>query len=117
MSFKPGSLSQDDVLRIAHELGSSWKMVGRVLNVPDDVIELIQVDEPEVSEQCYRKCNCVVCVVITVKHMILRVLTSNSFKRLSELRELVGPSNVFIYLKTEKWLVNFVRSSFVLAMK
>ena len=64
MSFKPGSLSQDDVLCIAHELGSSWKMVGRVLMVPEDVLDLIQEDETKVSEQCYRKCNCVVCVVI-----------------------------------------------------
>ena len=116
MSFKPGALSEDDVLRIAYELGSSWKMVGRVLNVPGDVIDRIQEDETKVSEQCYRKCNCVVCVVITGKHMILRFLTSNPFQRLSELRELVGPSNVFIYLKTEKWLVNFVQSSFILAM-
>ena len=117
MSFKPGSLSQDDVLRIAHELGSSWKMVGRMLNVPDAVIDLIQAEEPEVTEQCYRKCNCVVCVVIMGKHMMMRFLISNPFQRLTELRELVDPSNALIYLKAKKWLVNFVRSSFILAMK
>ena len=62
MSFKPGTLSQDDVLGIAHELSSSWKMVGRVLNVPDTVIDQIEADESKVSEKCYSKCNCVVCM-------------------------------------------------------
>ena len=62
MSFKPGTLSQDDVLCIAHELSSSWKMVGRVLNVPDAVIDQIEADESTVSEKCYSKCNCVLCM-------------------------------------------------------
>ncbi|KAK2546776.1 hypothetical protein P5673_033579, partial [Acropora cervicornis] len=53
VSFKPGALSQDDVLGIAHELSSSWKIVGRVLNVPDAVIDQIQADESTVSEKCY----------------------------------------------------------------
>ena len=35
VSFKPGTVSIDDVPLIAHELGPSWKTVGRVLNVPD----------------------------------------------------------------------------------
>ena len=64
VSFKPGILSKDDVLVIAHELGSSWMMLGRVLNVPDAVIDQIEADKSNVSEKCYRKCNCVVCVVI-----------------------------------------------------
>ena len=64
MSFKPGALSQDDVLGIAHELSSSWKMVGRVLNVPDAVIDHIEADESKVSEKCYSKCNCVVCIYL-----------------------------------------------------
>jgi len=51
--FKPGTLSQDDVLLIAHELGSSWKMVGRVLKVPDSVIDVIEEEACEVSEKCY----------------------------------------------------------------
>ena len=62
MSFKRGSLSQDDVRGIAHELSSSWKMVGRVLNVPDDVIDQIEADEPTVFEKCFSKCNCVSCI-------------------------------------------------------
>ena len=62
VSFKPGALSRDDVLGIARELGSSWKMVGRVLNVPDSVIDQIQADESTVSEKCYSMCNCVVCI-------------------------------------------------------
>ena len=62
VSFKPGALSQDDVLGIAHELSSSWKIVGRVLNVPDAVIDQIQADESTVSEKCYSKCNRVGCI-------------------------------------------------------
>ena len=62
--FKLGTLSKDDVLLIAHELGSSWMMLGRVLNVPDSVINQIEADKSNVSEKCYRKCNCVVCLVI-----------------------------------------------------
>ena len=49
------SISQDDVLLIAHELGSLWKMVGRALNVPDAVIDEIEADESKVSEKCYSK--------------------------------------------------------------
>ena len=64
VSFKPGTLSKDDVLIIAHELGSSWMMLGRVLKVPDAVIDQIEADKPNIVEKCYRKCNCVVCVVI-----------------------------------------------------
>ena len=60
ISFKPGTLSRDDVLHFAYELGSSWKMVGRVLNVPDAVINEIEANESEVFKKCYRKCNCVV---------------------------------------------------------
>ena len=64
VSLKPGTLSKDDVLLIAHELGSSWMMLGRVLKVPDAVIKQIEADKFDVSEKCYRKCNCVVCVVV-----------------------------------------------------
>ena len=63
-SFKPGTLSRYDVFSIARELGSSWKMVGRVLKVPDAVINEIEANDSEVSEKCYSKCNCVVCTVI-----------------------------------------------------
>ena len=64
VSFKPGTLSRDDVVLIAHELRSSWKIVGRVLNVPDAVINEIDANESEVYGKCYSKCNCVVCTVI-----------------------------------------------------
>ena len=63
-SFKPGIPSRDDVLLIAHEVGSSWKMVGRVLNVPDAVIDQIEADESKVLDKSYSKCNCVVFVVM-----------------------------------------------------
>ena len=64
VSFKRGTLSRGDLLRVAHELGSLWMMLGRVLNVPDAVIDQIEADTVKVSEKCYRKCSCVVCVVI-----------------------------------------------------
>ena len=63
-SFKPGTVSIDDVLLIARELVPSWKTVGRVLNVPDAVIDQIEADEFEVFDKCYSKCNCVVFRVI-----------------------------------------------------
>ena len=62
MSFKPWALSRADFLGIAYELSSSWKMVGRVLNVPDAVIDQIEADKSEDSEKCYGKCDCVVCI-------------------------------------------------------
>ena len=62
MSFKPGILSQGDVLDIAYELSSSWKMVGRLLNVPDAVIDRIEANKSSDSEKCYGKCDCVVCI-------------------------------------------------------
>ena len=39
-------------------------MVGRLLNVSDAVIDQIEVDEFNVSDRCYSKCNCVVFLVI-----------------------------------------------------
>ncbi|XP_015776301.1 PREDICTED: protein NLRC5-like [Acropora digitifera] len=53
VSFKPGTLSRLDVLSIAHELGPLWKMFGRVLEVPDAVIDQIEADESKVSDKCY----------------------------------------------------------------
>ncbi|XP_015748516.1 PREDICTED: uncharacterized protein LOC107328290 [Acropora digitifera] len=47
------SVVDDDVLLLAHELGSSWKMVGRALNVPDAEIDCIEANETEVKERCY----------------------------------------------------------------
>ena len=64
VSFKPGTLSEEDVLIIAHELGPLWKMFGRVLKVPDAEIDPIEANESGVAEKCYCKCNCVVCIVI-----------------------------------------------------
>ena len=46
-------------------------MVGRVLDVPDAVIDQIMEDESLVYDRCYGKCNCVVFVVIVGKHRIL----------------------------------------------
>ena len=39
-------------------------MVGRVLDVPDAVIDQIEADESKVSEKCYSECKGVVCFVI-----------------------------------------------------
>jgi len=52
-SLDTGIPSRDDILLIAHELGSSWKMVGRVLDVPDAVIDQIMEDESLVYDRCY----------------------------------------------------------------
>ena len=62
VSFKPGTLSQGDVPLIAHELSSSWKMVGRVLKVPDAVIDQIEANTFEDSEKCDSECDGVVCI-------------------------------------------------------
>ena len=60
MSIKPGIVSVDDVILIAHELGPLWKMVGLVLKVPKAVINQIEANKSEVSDKCYSKCNYVV---------------------------------------------------------
>ncbi|XP_044163683.1 uncharacterized protein LOC114974378 [Acropora millepora] len=52
-SLDPGTLSEDDVRLIAHELGPSWEMVGRVLNVPDAVIDQIKANKSKDSDECY----------------------------------------------------------------
>ena len=67
-SFDSRTLSKDDVLLIAHELGPSWEMLGRVLNVPDDVIDQIEANKSKDSEKCYSKCDCLITVAY---HMIL----------------------------------------------
>ena len=65
MSLKPGTLSEDDVLLIAHELGPAWKKVALVLKVPCAEINEIKEDETKVFERCHGKCNtCVVCIFI-----------------------------------------------------
>ena len=60
----PGTLSVQEVYRIAVELGPSWKAVGRVLNVPAAVIDQIEEDMVGVAIKCFCKCNCVVFGVI-----------------------------------------------------
>ncbi|XP_044166801.1 uncharacterized protein LOC114951853 isoform X3 [Acropora millepora] len=53
VSFKPGTVSEDDVILIADELGPLWKKIGRVLKVPKAVINQIEADKSEVSDKCY----------------------------------------------------------------
>ena len=48
MSFKPGTVAEDDVILIAFELGSLWKRIGLVLKVPRAVISHIEADKSEV---------------------------------------------------------------------
>ena len=60
MSLKPRTVSEDDALLVAHELGPLWKKVGLVLKVPKAVIDQIEANKSEVSDKCYSKCNCVV---------------------------------------------------------
>ena len=60
VSFRRETVSEDDVLLIAHELGPLWKKVGLVLKVPKAVISQIEANKSEVFEKCHSKCNCVV---------------------------------------------------------
>ena len=60
MSFKPETVSEDDIILIAHELGPLWEKVGLVLKVPKAVISQIEAKKSEVFNKCHSKCNCVV---------------------------------------------------------
>ena len=53
MSFKSGVPSSSDLLLVASELGSSWKMLGRILFLPEPVLEQIEEDERHLTEKCY----------------------------------------------------------------
>ncbi|XP_067040334.1 protein NLRC3-like [Acropora muricata] len=53
VSFKPGTVSEDDFLGLAHELGPLWKKVGLALKVPRPVISQIEANKSEVSDKCY----------------------------------------------------------------
>ena len=50
---KTGTPSTDDLLLLAFELGSSWKMLGRALGLPEPVMEQTEVDSPKLFERCY----------------------------------------------------------------
>ena len=60
VSFKPGTVSEDDFLGLAHELGPLGKKVGLALKVPRPVLSQIEANKSEVSDKCYSKCNYVV---------------------------------------------------------
>ena len=53
--MKTGTPSSDDLLLVAHELGTSWKMLGRTLGLPEAVLEQIEEDKPKLFEKCYSK--------------------------------------------------------------
>ncbi|XP_044169016.1 nucleotide-binding oligomerization domain-containing protein 2-like [Acropora millepora] len=53
VSFKPGTVSEDDFLGLAHELGPLWKNFGLALKVPGAVISQIEANKSEVSDKCY----------------------------------------------------------------
>ena len=54
MSSKTGTPSTDvDLLLLAYELGTSWKMLGRALDLPKPVLEQIEEDKPDLFEKCY----------------------------------------------------------------
>lgn len=53
MSFKSGVPSSSDILLVASELGKSWKMLGRILCLPNPVLEQIEEDEHHLPERCY----------------------------------------------------------------
>ena len=74
VSFKPGTVSEDDVILIAHEHGPLWKKVGLVLKVPKAVINQIEANKSEVSDKCYSECNCVVIMGYFMVHTISFVI-------------------------------------------
>ena len=53
LSFKSGVPSSSDLLLVASELGSSWKMLGRILYLSEPVLEQIEEDERYLTEKCY----------------------------------------------------------------
>jgi len=53
VSFKPGTVSEDDVILIAHELGPLWEKVGLALKVPKAVISQIEANKSEVFNKCH----------------------------------------------------------------
>ena len=52
-SLKCGEPSTDDLLLIAYDLGSSWKMFGRALNLDKPQLEQIEEDERKLIEKSY----------------------------------------------------------------
>ena len=77
-------------------------MVGRVLNVPDAVIDQIEANKSEDSEKC--SSNVIVQFAYSYRGLThnFAILTSNCLQRLSELKKLVSLYSVFICLKTKK---------------
>ena len=55
MSPKSGKPSSDDLLLVAFELGTSWKMLGRALGLPEPVLEQIEEDEHNLFDKCFSK--------------------------------------------------------------
>ena len=53
LSLKRGMLSLDDLLLVAHELGTSWKMLGRALGLQPFKLDHIEEDERKLVEKCY----------------------------------------------------------------
>ena len=53
LSLKSGRPSSDDLLLLASELGTSWKRLGRVLGLPEHLLEQIEEDKRELFEKCY----------------------------------------------------------------
>ena len=53
-SSKTGTPTTDDLLLVAHELGTSWKMLGRTLKISEPELENIEADNPwNQRERCY----------------------------------------------------------------
>lgn len=53
LSCKSGTPLSDDLLLLAFDLGTSWKRLGRVLGLPEPVLEQIEEDKRELFEKCY----------------------------------------------------------------
>ena len=53
LSLKSGTPSSDDLQKVASELGASWKMFGRALNIKDPLLEQFEEHERELDSKCY----------------------------------------------------------------
>ena len=53
LSLKGGTLSMDDLLLVAYELGTSWEILGRTLGLQPFELDHIKADERKLVEKCY----------------------------------------------------------------
>jgi len=87
-SFKTGIPSTDNLLLVASELGDSWKMLGRVLEIPEHMLENIEADNPKQSERCF-------CVLKRWKEVLGKEATYECLARALQ-HPMVGKKNLTV---------------------